>query len=37
MLKTGTADLIAELVLPVGFGGTDKRGRTRWVGTGLLY
>lgn len=36
MLKTCTANLIAELMLPVGSGGTDRRGMTRWVGTGLL-
>lgn len=29
MLKTDMADLTAELVLPVGSGGTDRRGRTR--------
>lgn len=29
MSKTGMADLIVELVLLVGSGGTDRRGRTR--------
>lgn len=37
MSKTGTADLIAELVLLIGSGGTDRGGRMRWVGTGMLY
>lgn len=37
MLKTGMAHWIAELVLQVGSGGTDTRGRMRWEGTGLLY
>lgn len=35
MLQTGMAHWI-EMVLPVGSGGTDRRGRMRWVGTGLL-
>lgn len=37
MSKTDMADLIAEMVLRVGSGGTDKRGRMRWVGTEPLY
>lgn len=28
-------DLTAELVLLTGSGGTDRRGRTMWVGTGM--
>lgn len=36
MLKTGIAHLVVELVLLVGSGGTDRRGRMKWVGTGLL-
>jgi len=36
MLMTGTGHLIAEMVLLVGSGGTDRTGRMRLVGTGLL-
>ena len=37
MLKTGTAELIAGLVLLIGSGGTDRRGKMKLVGTGMLY
>lgn len=36
MSMTGTTGLTAELVLSIGSGGTDRRGRTMWVGTGML-
>lgn len=35
MLQTGMVHLVAEMELLVGFGGTDKKGRMRWVGIGL--
>lgn len=37
MSRTGMADLIADLVLLIGSGDTDRRGMMRWMGTGMLY
>lgn len=36
MWRTGTVDLIAELGLVFGSGGTDRRGKKRLVGTGQM-